>query len=415
MREALIGSLHHALTAAHPARLTTPHLPDEPPALILAVGKAALPMLQAALARFPGTPYLAVPKAGAALPALPPGGEVLPGAHPVPDGRSLEAARRVLQAVARLRPEQLLLVLISGGGSALLCAPWGVDLATQQALTQALLRSGADIQEINALRKHLSQVKGGRLAAATRARVWALYLSDVPGDDLSVIASGPTVPDPSTYAEALAVLERYGLEFPAVRAHLEQGLRGELPETPKPGDPLFTRVENRLIGSNLTLLQAARAYWQERGYPTVILSDRFQGEARELARFHAALVESIRASGEPFRPPVVLLSGGEASVRVRGTGRGGRNQEFLGWLGHYLGERGVWALAADSDGIDGNTEAAGALLSPDTWVRAHRFGLDLKAHLEQNDTHHFFRALGDLLITGETQSNLNDFRALLVE
>ncbi|RIH88028.1 putative hydroxypyruvate reductase [Meiothermus luteus] len=414
MREQLIASLHRALDATHPTRLTARHLPEQPPSFIVSVGKAALTMLEAALERFPHTPYIAVPKAEGRPKGAHPGGVVLPAGHPVPDGRSLEAAQRVLEAVGRLGPEELLLVLVSGGGSALLCAPWGVDLATKQALTQALLRCGADIQEINAVRKHLSRIKGGRLAAATQARVLALYLSDVPGDDLSTIASGPTVPDRSTFAEALAVLDRYGLEFPQVRAHLRRGLAGEIPESPKPGDPLFQRVENRLVGGNMALLEAARTYWQGLGLPAVILSDRFQGEAQALARFHAALVESIRAHHQPFAPPVVLLSGGEASVRVRGAGRGGRNQEFLGWLGYYLGERGVWALAADSDGIDGNTEVAGALLAPDTWARSQRLGLDLKAHLEQNDTHAFFRALGDLLITGETQSNLNDFRALVV-
>ncbi|GAO76428.1 glycerate kinase [Meiothermus ruber] len=416
MRALLTASFRQALEQTHPAHLTAQHLPQEAPALIVSVGKAAMSMLAAARERFPEAPFIAVPKAeaGRAWPQAE-RGQIIPARHPVPDEQSVRAAQIILQAVSRLQASDLLLVLVSGGGSALLCAPWGIDLPTKQALTQALLRSGADIQEINAVRKHLSAIKGGRLAAATPARIQALYLSDVPGDDLSVIASGPTVPDETTFAQALAVLDKYGLDFLEVRSHLEQGAKGALPESPKPGEALFQRVENRLIGSNQILLEAAQRFWQAQGYPAVILSDRFQGEARELARFHANLVQSIRAHGQPFRPPVVLLSGGEASVTVRGSGQGGRNQEFLGWLGFYLGQDGVWALAADSDGIDGNTSAAGAILEPDTWSQAQRLGLDLKALLHDNNAHGFFQALGGLLITGETAHNLNDFRVLVVE
>jgi hydroxypyruvate reductase len=373
-------------------------------------------MLAAAQERFPRVPFIAVPKAeeGRIWPRAD-GGQIIPASHPVPDEQSVVAGQKVLQAVSRLKADELLLLLVSGGGSALLCAPWGIDLPTKQALTQALLRSGADIQEVNAVRKHVSALKGGRLAAATPARILALYLSDVPGDDLSVIASGPTVADPTTFAEALAVLDKYSLDFPQVRAHLIQGARGALPESPKPGEALFRRVENRLIGSNQALLEAARRFWQAQGYKAVILSDRFQGEARELARFHASLVQSIRTHAQPFRPPMVLLSGGEASVTVRGSGQGGRNQEFLAWLAFYLRQEGLWALAADSDGIDGNSKAAGAILRPDSWNQAHQRGLDLKALLQENNAYGFFQALGDLLITGETAHNLNDFRVLVVE
>ncbi|MCL6527893.1 MAG: glycerate kinase [Thermaceae bacterium] len=413
MRAALIESFRQALAQTHPSLLTKAHLPQQTPSLIIAVGKAALTMLEAAREVFPQTTFLAVPKDGS--PVQTRWGQVIPAAHPVPDARSVQAAQRVLEAVSKLTPEDFLLLLISGGGSSLLCAPWGVSLELKRSLTQALLRSGADIQEINTVRKHLSQVKGGRLAAATPARILALYLSDVPGDDLSVIASGPTVPDGSTFGDALEVLDKYGLDFPQVRDHLTRGVRGQLPESPKPGDPVFSRVENRIIGSNQTLLEAARAYWQQRGYLTAILSDRFQGEARELARFHAALVDSIRVHQTPFRPPVVLLSGGEASVTVQGPGQGGRNQEFLAWLAFYLSSSGVWALAADSDGVDGNTEAAGALISPETPARARALGLELKTYLRQNNSSRFFAALGDLLITGPTANNLNDFRVILVE
>ena len=416
MREQLVASFQYALAQTHPAHLTAQHLPEETPALIVAVGKAALSMLEAARKRFPQVPFIAVPKAQAQQ-VWPTAsrGRILPASHPVPDERSVEAGQTILRSVAKLKSDDLLLLLVSGGGSALVCVPWGIDLPTQQALTQALLRCGADIQEMNAVRKHLSAIKGGRLAAATPARIRALYLSDVPGDDLSVIASGPTVPDESTFAEALEVLDGYGLDFPNVRAHLAEGVRGALPETPKPGAALFNRVENRLIGSNQALLEAARTYWQAQGYQAVILSDRFQGEARELARFHANLVQSIRTHGQPFRPPIVLLSGGEANVTVRGAGRGGRNQEFLAWLGFYLGQQGLWALAADSDGIDGNTHAAGAIWQPDTWVRAREQGLDLKSFLLQNNSHGFFAAMSSLLITSETDNNLNDFRVLVVK
>lgn len=412
MREKLIGSFWDALEQTHPARLTKAHLPLRTPSFIVSVGKAALTMLEPARAAFPNAPYIAVPKD--ARPSEDRTGRIMPAAHPVPDENSVGAAEVVLDAISKLGSDDFLLFLVSGGGSSLMCAPWGISLETKQTLTQALLRSGADIQEMNAVRKHLSRIKGGRLAAATQARILALYLSDVPGDDLSVIASGPTVPDQSTFAEALDILDKYALDFPEVRAHLQKGARGQLPESPKPGDAWLERVENRLIGSNQTLLLAAQRYWQQRGFQAVILSDRFQGEARDLARFHAALVQSIRTHATPFLPPVLLLSGGEASVTVRGSGQGGRNQEFLAWLAFYLREEGVWALAADSDGIDGHSQAAGALLTPDTWSRAKKHHLDLKAHLSRNDAGSFFKALDDLLVTGPTANNLNDFRMIYI-
>lgn len=414
MRTLLEASFRHALALTHPRELTRAHLPEERPALVLAVGKAALTMLEAALERYPDVPYLATPKADSAL-ELRRNGVILPAAHPVPDERSVQAAEKALERASRLQSQDLLLVLVSGGGSALWCLPEGISLAEKQALNGALLGSGASIHEMNAVRKHLSRIKGGGLVRATPARVRALLLSDVPGDDPSVIASGPTVPDPSTFRDALEVLERYRIEAPAARAHLERGLLGEIPETLKPGDPALARVENRLVGGSQTFLEAARAYWEAQGYQTLILSDRFGGEARELAAFHAALVQSIRAHGTPVRPPVVLLSGGEATVTVRGVGRGGRNQEFLLGLLHRLGPQGVWALAADTDGNDGNTETAGAFLTPDSWARAQARGLNVKEYLEGNDAHGFFSGLGDLLITGPTQNNLNDYRVIVVE
>ena len=412
MKQALEANFRAALQVVHPGDLVRRHLPAERPALVLAVGKAARPMLEAALDAYPGVPYLATPPADASNASEP---HVLPGSHPVPDIRSVQAAETALERASSLRPDDLLLVLVSGGGSALWCAPWGVGLEEKQRLTHSLLRSGADIRELNIVRKHLSRIKGGRLAKATKARVLALLLSDVPGDDPAVIASGPTVPDPSSFADALDVLERYHLEFPAARAHLESGAKGVLPESPKPGDDVFHRVENRIIGSNQILLEAARDDWQRRGHRAIILSDRLEGEVSELARFHAALVQSIRAHHTPFAPPVVLLSGGEATVHVRGQGRGGRNQEFALWLLHCLRDQSVWALSAGSDGIDGNTAAAGAFLSPESWARANALNLNPKTFLEQNDSNSFFAALNDLLITGPTRHNLNDFRALVIE
>ena len=259
-------------------------------------------------------------------------------AHPVPDERSQAAAEEALGLLGRLGQDDL--VLVSGGGSSLLCAPWGIELEDKQAVNQALLRSGAPIGEINAVRKHLSRIKGGRLAAATQARILTLVVSDVPGDDLAAVASGPTVPDPTTFADALGVLDRHSLDLPAARAHLDRGAHGELPETLKPADPALSRVENRLIGGGWQLLEAAAGYWQahSKHHTVASLSDRFSGEARELAHFHANLVQTIREHRAPFAPPVVLLSGGETSVTVRGEGSGGRNQEFALALGCALEE-----------------------------------------------------------------------------
>jgi glycerate 2-kinase len=413
MREKLLESFRFALGATHPYRLTRQALPQTPPTHVLALGKAAFPMLKAVSDAYGELPGLGVTRYGHLEPgARLPGIELMEAGHPVPNEGSLRAGERVLEFVGRLSSADHLLVLISGGGSALVSAPWGVSSEEKQALSQALLASGANIQEVNTVRKHLSRLKGGRLAAATRARITNLLLSDVPGDDPSVIASGPTVPDPSTFAEALEVLERYRIESPA-REHLERGARGELPETPKPGDPVFERVENRLVGAARHLLEAARTYWEGQGYRVLVLSDRFVGEARELAHFHAAMVQSIQEAGQPLAPPVVLLSGGEAGVRVRGSGKGGRNQEFLLWLAYFLGERGVWAMACDSDGIDGNTEAAGAVLQPG--LLAGEVRLQAKRHLANNDAYGFFRAHEGLVITGPTQNNLNDYRVIVVE
>lgn len=395
-----------ALDSASPARLLAPHLTGPPPALILAFGKASLPMARAALAAYPGVPTLVVPPAGTADLSAPAEAVVMPGAHPVPDERSAAAAEEALRRLGALRPDQEALILVSGGGSALLAAPDGVTLAEKQALTRELLRAGADIGEINTVRRHLSRVKGGRLAQATPARVRALLLSDVVGDDPSVIASGPTVPDPTTFADALAVLEKYGIAAPAVRAHFQSGA----PDTPD----TLPHVTNEIIGSNRLLLEAAQAYLEGQGVRAVILGDTFEGEARELARFHASLVRSVQQYGSPLPPPLVLLSGGEATVTLRGDGAGGRNQEFALALALALGEAGVYALSAGSDGIDGSSDAAGAFLTPDTLLRARTAGLNPREFLNRNDSGTFFARLGDALVTGPSGHNLNDFRALLV-
>ncbi|MEW6421431.1 MAG: glycerate kinase [Deinococcota bacterium] len=412
VRALLEASYRSALEVVAPARLLAPHLTGPCPDFVLAFGKAALPMLRAALEAYPGVPGLAVPPRGTLDLSAPEGAEVLPGSHPVPDEHSTYAAERALARVQALPEGARLLVLVSGGGSALLSAPWGVTLAQKQALTRDLLRAGAAIEELNAVRKHLSRVKGGRLAQATRAQVRALLISDVIGDDPSVIASGPTAPDTTTFADALAVLDRFGIVAPEARVHLEAGARGELPETPKPGE--LPHVENTVIGSNRVLLEAAQAFLKAQGVSAVILSDTFKGEARDLAGFHASLVKSIRDHGTPFQGPLVLLSGGEATVKVRGEGRGGRNQEFALWLLAVLGDQGVHALSTGSDGIDGNSDAAGAFLTPDSLARARALGLDPWDFLARNDSGTFFATLGDALVTGPSGHNLNDYRAIYV-
>ena len=414
MRAELEASFRSALQATDPYALTRTHLPDASPALVLAVGKAAIPMARAAADTYPDAPGLVVTRDGY-------GGHaghftVREAAHPVPDERSQAAAEEALERLGRLGKEDLVLVLVSGGGSSLLAAPWEISLEDKQAVNQALLRSGAPIGDINAVRKHLSRIKGGQLAGATQARILTLVLSDVPGDDLAAVASGPTVPDPTTFADALRVLDHHRLDLPAAQAHLDRGARGELPETLKPADPRLARVENRLIGGGWQLLEAAAGFWQAHGerHTVVSLSDRFSGEARELAHFHANLVQTIREHHAPFTPPVILLSGGEGGVTVHGNGLGGRNQEFLLWLAHDLGDDGAWAIACDTDGIDGTTEAAGAIITPDTMTRARARGLDPVKSLQHNDTHRIFSELGDLVHTGPTRHNLNDYRAIIV-
>jgi hydroxypyruvate reductase len=340
--------------------------------------------------------------------------EVVEAAHPTPDAAGQAAARRILDLARGLGPDDLALCLISGGGSALLSLPAdGIELADKQQVNRALLRSGAAIHEINCVRKHLSAIKAGRLAAAAApAHVVALIVSDVPGDDPSVIASGPTVADASTLAEARAVLARFGIEPPpAVRALLDDASA----ETPKPGDAVFARVDNRIVATPQAALEAAAAVAREAGVLPLILGDSIEGEAAEVGRVMAGIARQVALHGQPAPPPCVLISGGETTVTVRGQGRGGRNVEFLLALAVALnGLPKVFALAGDTDGVDGAEEVAGALVTPDTLARAEALGIDARARLADNDGHGFFEALGDQIVTGPTRTNVNDFRAILI-
>ncbi len=341
--------------------------------------------------------------------------EVIEAGHPVPDEAGETGAREILRRVKNLGRDDLLLALISGGGSALLSLPAeGVGSDALKATTRELLRSGARIEEINTVRKHLSAVQGGRLAAACRARVLALIISDVTGDDPTHIASGPCAPDPTTYADALAVLERYEVTADsAILRHLQRGLRGEVEETPKPGDDVFARVENRVIATARLALSAAEDLFRANGIRTLNLGDRITGEAREVAGSQEELTREIIRRGDPR--PLAIVSGGECTVTVRGNGRGGRCTEFLLALGIALdGLPDVHAIACDTDGIDGSEDNAGAVLFPDSLSSAAKRGADAKRLLADNNAYGFFLALGDLVVTGPTRTNINDYRAILI-
>ena len=341
--------------------------------------------------------------------------EIVEAAHPVPDLAGREAAERILKMVQGLTEDDLVLCLISGGGSSLLTLPAaGLTLQDKQAINRALLKSGANITEMNCVRKHLSAIKGGRLAAAAfPARVITLTISDVPGDDPAVIASGPTIPDRTTYADAMAILAKYGITEP--RAAIEH-LRAAPDETPKPGDPRLSRCETHMIATPQMALEAAAVVARAAGYAPVILGNALEGESRDVALVHAGIVRQVMRHRQPLPAPCVLLSGGETTVTVRGAGRGGRNVEFLLGLAVALdGAPGVYALAGDTDGIDGAEEVAGAIVTPDTLARAAAAGVDAKKALADNDGHGFFEAVDDRVITGPTLTNVNDFRAILID
>jgi hydroxypyruvate reductase len=402
MRALLAESFRAAVAAADPLKILPPHLPRPPRGrtYVAAAGKAAASMALAVERHWPRDAPLdgiAITRYGHGLPTR--RIRVLEAGHPVPDAAGEAGARELLAGVGALGPDDLLLALVSGGGSSLLSLPAeGVPMEGLKAMTRELLRCGADIREINTVRKHLSAIQGGRLAASCRAPVLALIISDVTGDDPTHIASGPCAPDPSTIADAQAVLRKYGIAAP-----------GPFSETPKPGEALFARVENRVVATARRSLEAAAALFEARGIEARILGDDITGEAREVARDMTA-----RARGASR--PSVLISGGECTVTVRGSGgRGGRCAEFLLALAIELqGAAGIHAIAADTDGIDGSEDNAGALLGPDTLERAQAKGVDAKRMLDANDSYGFFAALGDLVVTGPTRTNVNDYRAILL-
>jgi hydroxypyruvate reductase len=391
------------------------HLPAPPAGrtFVAAAGKAAASMAAAAEQSYEGRiDGIAITRYGHGLPTK--HIRVVEAGHPMPDEAGEAAARELLSSAKSLGEDDLLLALLSGGGSSLLSLPAeGISMADLKAVTAALLRSGATIQEINVVRKHLSAIAGGRLAAACRARVLALIISDVTGDEPTHIASGPCAPDPSTYADARAMLAKYRIEAPrAVKARLELGAD----ETPKPGDAVFRKTTNKVIATAHRSLEAAAAVFEKDGVRPVILGDTITGEASEVAKVMAALVREIRLRGSPFPAPVALISGGECTVTVRGEGgRGGRCQEFLLSLGVELdGVEKFCAIAADTDGIDGSQDNAGAMLFKGSLAKAREKGIDARALLARNDSYGFFSALGDLVMTGPTRTNVNDYRAILI-
>jgi glycerate 2-kinase len=424
-----------AVRRALPVHTLAAYLPTPPPnggrTLVLGAGKAGGAMAQALEAAWPlDAPLrgLVVPRyehipprqPGAPLPRI----ELLEAAHPVPDAAGLAAAQRMLGLAQGLTERDLVICLISGGGSSLLTLPaqWAggsMSLQEKQRINKELLASGADIAEMNCVRKHLSAVKGGRLAAACApAQVVTLLISDVPGDDASVIASGPTVADPTTCAQALHILKRYRIAIPSA---LEQQLAAGALETPKPGNAIFARNTVHLIATPQQSLDAAAQAARAAGVAAYVLSDAMEGESREVGKVHAALARAVARVNHPFAKPCVILSGGETTVTVRtqapGTprGRGGRAGEFCMGLAQALqGQEGVYALAADTDGIDGVEDNAGAHVAPNTLERAQALGLKVEDHLDRNDAYGYFAPLGDLFTTGPTYTNVNDFRAMLV-
>ena len=414
-RRTLRALFDAAVAAADPATCVPPHLPAPPRGrtVVVGAGKAAATMARAVEAHWPGElSGLVVTRYGHAAPTA--RIAVVEASHPVPDAAGEAAAKEILERVAGLTADDLVLCLISGGGSSLMPLPLpGLRLADKQAVNRALLRSGAGIGAMNCVRRHLSGIKGGRLAAACHpARVVTLLISDVPGDRPLDIASGPTVADPTTCADALAILRRYQVEVPdAVRAVLESGEA----ESVKPGDPRLAGAETHLVAAPQASLEAAAAAARAIGLDAHILGDAIEGEARDVGTVMAGLARQVATRGQPFRAPCVLLSGGETTVTVRGDGRGGRNVEFLLGLGVALdGHPGIHAVAGDTDGVDGLEEIAGAHLSPDTPTRAAAKGLRLVDSLARNDGHGLFEALGDAIVTGPTLTNVNDFRAILV-
>ncbi len=407
-----------AIASAQPSHCVPPHLPDSHEVsgrmIVIGAGKASAAMAHAVEMHWPGPlSGLVVTRYGYAVPCK--RIEITQAAHPVPDAAGLAAAERMLKLVRGSSESDLVLCLISGGGSSLLPLPApGLTLDDKQNVNRALLKSGATISEMNCVRRHLSAIKGGRLAAACHpARVVTLLISDVPGDDPVDIASGPTVADPTTCDDALAIIGRYGIDVPAPARELLESGRGE---SVKPGDPLLARAQTRMIATPQRALEAAAKLAREAGYPAYILSDSIEGEARDVGKVLAAVALQVADRGQPVKAPCVLLSGGETTVTVRGSGRGGRNVECLLSLCIALnGHPRIHALAGDTDGVDGQEEIAGGSIAPDSLARAWALGLRPKDLLADNDGHRFFDRLGDAVITGPTLTNVNDFRAIVID
>ena len=415
-RELLRQMFDAAIAAAQPALCIPPHLPEAPRGrlIVIGAGKASAAMARALEACWPGPlEGLVVTRYGHAVQCS--RIEIIEASHPVPDAAGLAAAQRILETVSDLTADDTVLCLISGGGSSLLVLPIDtITLEDKQSVNRELLKSGATISEMNTIRRHLSAIKGGRLAAACHpARVVTLLISDVPGDNPCDIASGPTVGDASSCADALDIVRRYGVELPAnVREVLESG-HGE---SVKPDDPRLKNIETHLIATPQMALEVAAKVAQSAGITAHILGDAIEGEARDVGKVLAGVALQVAKRGQPFAAPCVLLSGGETTVTIRGAGRGGRNVEFLLALGVALdGAAGIHALAGDTDGVDGQEEIAGAYLAPDTLQRAWAKGIRPRDSLANNDGHGFFGALGDAIVTGPTLTNVNDFRAILIE
>ena len=408
-----------AVASAQPAHCVPPHLPT-PESLgsgrliVIGAGKASAAMARAVEDAWQGPlSGLVVTRYGYGVPCK--HIEIVEAAHPVPDAAGEKAAQRLLELVSTVREDDLVLCLISGGGSSLLpLAGPGLTLEDKQNLNRALLKSGATISEMNCVRRHLSAIKGGRLAAACHpARVLTLLISDVPGDNPMDIASGPTVPDPTTCEDALAIVRRYGIDVPPAVLHLLESGEGE---SVKPGDKRLARAETRIVAAPQQALEAAAQVARDAGYPAFILGDALEGEASDVGAVHAGIARQVAERDQPVSAPCVLLSGGETTVTVRGEGRGGRNVEFLLALGIALGGHPrIHALAADTAGVDGQEEIAGAYLAPDTLERAWALGIKPRDALANNDGHGFFEALGDSVITGPTLTNVNDFRAIFID
>jgi hydroxypyruvate reductase len=406
---------NEAIAAAQPALCLPRFLPERPKGrvIVIGAGKASAEMARAVEQTWEGPlEGLVVTRYGYSVPCEQI--EIVEAAHPVPDESGHRAAQRIMNMVQGLNADDMVLVLISGGGSSLLSLPLpGITLADKQAINKALLASGATISEMNCVRRHLSAVKGGRLAKACHpAQVVTLLISDVPGDQPMDIASGPTVPDQTTCEEALAILARYEI---AVPPNVMDVLTSGTGETVKPNDPILANCSTHIVAAPQMALEASAAVASRAGMQVHILGDSIEGEARDVGKVMAGIVRQIVSHEQPFHAPCVLLSGGETTVTIRGKGRGGRNVEFLLALGLALqGQPGVYALAGDTDGVDGQEEIAGAILTPDTLARATAHGIRPAVALANNDGHGFFEALGDSVITGPTLTNVNDFRAILI-